>query len=231
MTSAQKIISLDPVWEEKYAAGHAERAPWDSVVSFIYRYRPRDRAPGETEILEVGCGPASNLWFAAREGFAVTGIDGSASAIGMAKKRFAGDGLAGRLDVGDFTSLPYEDASFDLAIDRAALTCAGTLSQKKALTEIHRVLRPGGRLFYTPYADTHASKKAGAPGPDDVIVDIGGGTLQGVGQIRFIARDEIAAFLPDSLWAVEVIEYNTFEDLMNPAQGLHSAWKIIARKK
>ena len=32
------IISFDPIWEEKYGNGHNEKAPWDQVVSFIFRF-------------------------------------------------------------------------------------------------------------------------------------------------------------------------------------------------
>lgn len=223
--------SFDPIWEEKYASGHAQRAPWDSVVSFIFRYAPKGKPRGEISILEVGCGTASNLWFAAREGFSVAGVDASKSAIAEAQKRFGEDNLKGDLRVGDFTSLPFTDASFDLVVDRAALTCAGTSAQQKAISEVYRVLKPTGCFLYTPYADTHASNKAGKPGEDGVTVDINGGTLQGVGQIRFVARSEISTFLAPDRWKAEVIEYHTFEDVAVTARGLHSQWRVIARKQ
>lgn len=231
MNNGTQARSFDPVWEGLYAGGHSQRAPWDTVVSFLFRYAPKDRPRREVRILEVGCGTASNLWFAAREGFSVCGIDASPSAIAGARKRFADDGLEGRLEVADFTALPFGDGEFDLAIDRAALACAGTASQMRAIAEVHRVLRPGGCFLYTPYAETHASRAAGRPGSDGLTVDIGGGTLQGVGQIRFVGQSEIGLFLPDSQWSVDVAEYQAFEDIMNPARGLHSSWRIIARKR
>jgi SAM-dependent methyltransferase len=208
-----------------------QRAPWDSVVSFIFRYAPKGKPRGDISILEVGCGTASNLWFASREGFSVAGIDASPSAIAEARKRFAEEKLKGDLREGDFTALPFSDESFDLVVDRAALTCAGTSAQQKAMAEIHRVLKPGGCFLYTPYAGTHSSRAAGKPGEDGVTVDIAGGTLQGVGQIRFLDRDEIGAFLPPDRWNVEVAEYHTFEDIKNAPRGLHSEWRVIARKR
>jgi SAM-dependent methyltransferase len=231
MSNSRQAMSFDPVWEELYLHGHSQRAPWDIVVSFLFRYAPKDRPRDGINILEVGCGTASNLWFAAREGFVVAGIDASSAAIVKARQRFAEDGLAGRLEVGDFTALPFDDTAFDLVVDRAALTCSGTSSQRKAIAEIHRVLKRGGCFLYTPYADTHASCAAGKPGPDGVTTDIAGGTLQGVGQIRFVAQSEIGVFLPDSDWQAEVVEYQSFDDKVNPTRGLHSSWRIIARKR
>jgi len=55
--------------------------------------------------------------------------------------------------------------------------------------------------------------------------------LQGVGQIRFLAREEIGTFLSPDRWDVEVAEYHTFEDIKNAERGLHSEWRIIARKR
>ena len=178
-------VTLDPIWEEKYASGHAQNYPWDLVVSFIFRNAPRDRPRSEVHILEVGFGTAPNLWFAAREGFAVSGIEGSLSAVEFAQKRFANDGLVGDLRVGDFTQLPFEDGSFDIVIDRCSLVCVGQVAQEKAVSEIHRCLRKGGRFLHNAYGDSHSSFRAGELGQDGLITNINGGTLIGVGQLHF----------------------------------------------
>lgn len=227
-----KNTSYDLVWDEIYGEGrHMNRAPWNMVVSFIFRHRPRTKPVSATKILEVGCGSASNLWFAALEGFQVAGIEGSASAIKYAQNRFAEDGLTGDLRVGDFTALPFTDQSFDIAIDRAALTCAGTQSQKKAIKEIHRTLNNGGHFFYTPYAKTHTSNLESDEGPDDVRVNIRGGALVGVGQIRFVGREEIDSFLPSTDWDILSIELCTTADHLNKNGNIHAMWQVIARKK
>ena len=44
-------------------------------------------------------------------------------------KRFEREGLSGDLRVGNFTSLPFDDNSFDLVIDRASLCCIGAESK------------------------------------------------------------------------------------------------------
>ena len=155
------------IWERKNGAGHRQLYPWDMVVSFVFRHAPRDRARADVHILEVGCGTASNLWFAAREGFSVAGIDASAAAIAAARERFNADGLSGDLRVGSFTELPFPDASFDLVIDRGAITCVGLGAGRRAVTEAKRVLRSGGFfLLSNPYAVSHSSAAAGRRDPD-----------------------------------------------------------------
>jgi SAM-dependent methyltransferase len=190
------MAGIDPIWEEKYARGYNQRYPWDAVVSFVFRNAPNDRPRDAVSILEVGCGTASNLWFAAREGFTVAGIDGSASAIETARRFFAAEGLAGDLRVGDFTA-PFDvpDNAFDLVIDRGALCCCGVSQAAGALREIHRVMKPGGRVLFNPYSTMDTSAQAGRPEHDGLRVDIDRGALQGVGQLAFYDHSSIDAVM------------------------------------
>jgi SAM-dependent methyltransferase len=225
-------LSFDPIWEEKYKAGHQQRAPWDQVVSFLFRNMPKNKPRSETTILEVGCGTASNLWFAALEGFDVYGIDGSRSAIELARKRFAEENLSGDLRVGDFTTLPFDDNQFDLVIDRFALSCCGTTSMKKAIGEIHRVLKPGGKFLFTPASDEDKSWRSGRRGEDDVIIDIQQGLNTGCGQLRFLSRAEIEDFVPADQWDVRSLELVEVKYLLGPVSGAHDAhWRVIAAKR
>ena len=223
-----KSRTFDPIWEEKYSSGHMERYPWDSVVSFVFKNLPRDRPRSAVRILEVGCGTGSNLWFASREGFNVAGVDGSESAINAAKLRFKEEGLEGDLRVADFTSLPFEDDYFDLVIDRGALLCCGFSMCKLAISEIHRVMKKGGRFFFNPYSDMHSSYSAGLPGPDGLILDIAAGSMVGVGQICFYGRQQVESALMD----FRIISLQHFEnkEMLKPGVIVHSEWRAIAEK-
>ena len=164
--------TIDPIWEKKYSEGHAEKYPWDMVVSFVFRNAPRDRARNEVRILEVGFGTGSNLWFAAREGFAVAGVEGSSSAVKFAQEWFKREQLSGDLRVGDFTQLPFENEIFDLVFDREALCCVGKQAHKQAISEVHRVLRNGGKFLFNGYADSHSSSRTGEVGLDEIRTNI-----------------------------------------------------------
>ena len=221
--------SFDPVWDQIYqAGGHANRYPWDAVVSFVFRHRPRDKASADTSVVEIGCGTASNLWFAAREGFRVAGIDASAAAISVAKQRFTGDGLEGDLRVGNFSALPFDAASFDLAIDRAALTCVGDDIARAAVAELHRVLRPSGVAFCNVYSDRHSSRASGHAGSDGITIGISSGTLVGVGQIRFYGRDDLGALFAEPLWTILSLEHISITSMTDGSD--HAEWRLIARK-
>jgi SAM-dependent methyltransferase len=208
---------------------HLNRYPFDSVVSFVFRHRPRNKPPGQTRILELGCGAGNNLWFAAREGFQVFGLDASPSAIAYAKKRFLEEGLTGEFQVGDFTRLPYPDNFFDLVIDRAAIICMGRKIARKTIKEVRRVLATGGKFHFNPYSENHASRASGNAGEDGLTVDISGGTLVGVGQICFYDK---AAML-DSFgkgWRVCSLQHIEQVELADSAASIHAEYKLIAEK-
>ena len=96
------------------------------------------------DALDAGCGTGRNLVFLDRfcgAGATVTGVDYSALALGHCRAR----GLA-RLVHGSVNDLPLAADSFDLVTSFDVLT-AGTVDDTRALAEMARVLRPGGRLL------------------------------------------------------------------------------------
>lgn len=220
---------FDPVWEATYAAGFSQRWPWDSVVSFVFRNAPRDRARAEVSIVEIGFGSGSNLWFAAREGFSVAGIDGSATAVASAEARLAADGLVGDLRVGDFTRpLPFADGAFDLAIDRAALTYAGFGPVRRAIGEIHRILRPGGAFLFTPYSVEHPAAALGRPIGDGLVTDIASTGLAGLGATSFWNEDDVRGALGEG-WRLNSLSLLKATDFADPSQS-RGEWYAVARR-
>lgn len=102
-------------------------------------------------VLDAGCGMGRNLVYLLREGFEVLAVEQNAAAIeqvrGMARE------LAPQLPqenfcVGPVERMPFEDASFDVVISSAVLHFAREDTHFEAmLSEMNRVLRPGGLLF------------------------------------------------------------------------------------
>lgn len=221
--------AFDPVWEEKYNRGHTERYPWDVVVSFIFRNYPSHKARAQVKILEIGCGTGNNLWFAAREGFQVTGIDGSSSAITLAKQRFSEEGLQGNFYVGDFTELPFDNDSFDLVFDRGSLTCCGISSAQKAVNDVKRVLHKDGRFLCNPYSDHHSSYVSGRQGADAVTVEITDGTLIGAGQICFYGRRDVENLFSHG-WKLLSFQHLELCEQVQPNYIVHAEWRVIAKK-
>jgi SAM-dependent methyltransferase len=220
------VKTFDPIWDEIYDAGQQlNRYPFDSIVTFVFRHRPRDKARGDVRILEIGCGAGNNLWFCAREGFDVVGIDASAPAIAFAENRFAEDGLNGQFQVADFTDLPFGDNSFDMVLERAAITQAPKAAARQALVEAARVLKPGGMLYSEIYSDRATARGPQIPGEMQINEE---GPYAGVGQMALWSKTDIdAGFAPFEI--VSLSHSETIIQSQKPYEVMAN-WNIEARK-
>ncbi|WP_252250247.1 class I SAM-dependent methyltransferase [Clostridium sp. ZBS13] len=216
-------------WEEIYKQGNQlNRYPYDSVVTFIYRNYPRNIKKKSVNILEVGCGAGNNLWFAAREGFNVTGIDISKSAIDYVKERFKQENLDGKFIVSNSAKLPFEENTFDLVIDRAALTYLDFNGCKTAVNEINRVLKSEGKFFFNPFSEKHSSCVSGEYMKNGITFDIKVG-IAGCGETCFYGRRDIYNLF-DKKWKIESVQHTETTEQINPNYFVYADWKIIVRK-
>jgi len=95
-------------------------------------------------VLDAGCGDGEYTEMFRRKGAIVTGCDGSAAVIARARETH----LLCRFDTADLcAALPYEDAAFDLVFSNLVLMDIEPIDV--ALGEFARVLKPGGRLFFS----------------------------------------------------------------------------------
>lgn len=100
------------------------------------------------KILDVGCGPGVALQrYMTDRKVEAFGIDYSENMIEFAKKRLAEAAPRFRTDLrcASVDDLPFENEKFDVVTShRCLMALLDWERQKKALLEIHRVLKPGG---------------------------------------------------------------------------------------
>jgi ubiquinone/menaquinone biosynthesis C-methylase UbiE len=102
--------------------------------------------PDGGELLDVPCGFGRHSVPLARAGYRVTGVDRSESLLTEAKRRGGGERWP-KLVRADYRELPFPDERFDAAINLfTSLGYLGDEQDTRVLTQIGRVLRPGGRL-------------------------------------------------------------------------------------
>ena len=116
----------------------------------------------DDDLLEVGCGSAALLAEHAAHVRSVAGLDASEIQVGMARKRLAERIAAGTAEIvlGDAMALPWEDGRFSVI---SCLNCLKFVPDPpRALREMHRVLRPDGRLVLTIDKQTDKWGRSGA---------------------------------------------------------------------
>ena len=99
------------------------------------------------EVLDVGCGGGFTCEYMAQKGARVTGVDRSAASIETARRHARDSGLPITYHAGSAERLPFADGRhFDV------VTCVDVLEHvedlPKVLSEIARVLRPGGLFLF-----------------------------------------------------------------------------------
>ncbi len=101
------------------------------------------------KVLEIGCGVGTDGAQFAGAGADYTGVDLTDAAIELAQKRFELFNLPGEFQTADAEKLDFADDSFDLVYSHGVLH--HTPDTERAVREIYRVLRPGGRAVVMLY--------------------------------------------------------------------------------
>jgi SAM-dependent methyltransferase len=104
---------------------------------------------GGKDVLDAACGTGRYAVQLAQAGARVCGLDPSAEMLAKAKGKGEATGTAVAWREGELCALPYADASFDAAVCALALCHVPDLP--KAVAELARVLRPGGKLVLSDF--------------------------------------------------------------------------------
>lgn len=102
-------------------------------------------AAAGSRFLEVAPGPGFLAIELARRGFPVTGLDISETFVRIGRENARREEVAVNLQLGNASAMPFEDAQFDFVVCRAAFK--NFSEPLRALQEMHRVLRAGGRAL------------------------------------------------------------------------------------
>jgi len=142
---------------------------WARVYDLLFARKPTEvhkklvkqaaLKPGE-RALDVGCGPGTLVLFLATKvapGGEAVGIDASPEMIERATQKARKAGTAARFEMAAIESLPFADASFDVATSTFMLHHLPHDVQATGLSEVRRVLKPGGRLFIADFESNGGS--------------------------------------------------------------------------
>jgi ubiquinone/menaquinone biosynthesis C-methylase UbiE len=101
--------------------------------------------PPAAQVLEIAPGPGFLSIELAKRGLRVRAVDISETFVEIAQRNAAAEGVDARFELGNAAALPVEDQSVDFVVCRAAFK--NFTEPVKALREMRRVLRPGGKAL------------------------------------------------------------------------------------
>lgn len=101
--------------------------------------------------LDLGCGTGADMRRYAERGWQPVGLDREPVAASLVRRHLGFPALVGDLAA----PLPFADDSFALVAARCALHFVAPRHAPRLYREIHRVLRPGGRLLFVVNSETH----------------------------------------------------------------------------
>jgi SAM-dependent methyltransferase len=202
---------------DERALAETQRAHWQHTYRthpHMYGRRPSSaavhavaafRAAGAEDVLELGAGHGRDaLWFA-HEGFTVLATDFSPTGLEQLRSTARSQGLAERITtvVHDVREpLPLPDSSVDAVFAHMLLCMALSTEEIHALvSEVGRVLRPGGVLVYTVRHTGDAHYGAGTAHGDDIFE-------HGGFAVHFFSRDLVES-LADG-WTLD--DVHAFEE-------------------
>jgi SAM-dependent methyltransferase len=138
----------------------------------------------DDDLLDVGCGAGAFLGDNAAHLRFAAGVDSSPIQVGMARSRLAEAIAAGTAEIvlGDAAALPWQDGRFSAV---ASVNCLKFVPDPdQALREMHRVMRPGGRIVHMtdpPITDPDKSGKVDAYGIRQWTADDAGRMMEQAG--------------------------------------------------
>ena len=205
-------------WTSRYSARGDVNREW-VIDPALFRLLADVRGQ---RILDAGCGSGYLARLLAEKGAHVVGVDHSAKLLDVARREEEAKSLGLEFHDGDLAHLPFLGAgTFDVVVSNVVMQDVVALDG--AFRELHRVLRPGGRLLFSV---THPCFERPVPGtwlrepPDSERIEEWRGLLLD----RYF--DRVALWWAPSGQPPMVGFHRTLEDY---ASALHNAGFLIAR--
>src|SRR6266851_2646898 len=109
-------------------------------------------------VLEIGGGTGANLPYYGRSVDEVVFTEPEEPMARRLERKLAASSLRAQVVRAPAEALPFEDSSFDVVVSTLVLCTVS--DQKRALTEIHRVLKPTGRLLFLEHVRSDDARLA-----------------------------------------------------------------------
>jgi SAM-dependent methyltransferase len=196
--------SVTAGFEELYGAQRTGEVlvPWDiggpqPVVQQLVAY-----GAVRGEVLDPGTGPGYHAIHYASKGYSATGIDGSQTAIELAKRNAERAGVQVNFQVADATKLDGFEGRFDTVVDSAFyhVFMDDEQTQKQYVQALHRATKTGARLYMLEFGrhNVNGVKFDGLPADNfERVLGAGGWRIDYLGPSTYVGifGPETVAFM------------------------------------
>lgn len=138
-----KTDTAHQAWNERWQT-EAGRTGWLEADPGVTEAASLARRQGAATALDIGAGVGRHSRLLASLGFSVSATDLSEAGLAEIGRMAAAEGLAIETKLAPMTELPFADASFDYVLAFNVIYHGDGPIVEKAISEIERVLRPGG---------------------------------------------------------------------------------------
>jgi len=144
-----KSTRFSQFYEQEAAQYHARRyeTRYGSLFRRLHHHVLSERLQGlnaSNHVLEVACGTGHTTELLSRQGFQLTATDLTPQMMSQARERLLDTGSFVRADA---FRLPFPNDTFDAVVSTRFLHLFPCTEQRSLLHEMHRVLKPEGRLI------------------------------------------------------------------------------------
>ena len=177
MTELQALEKTDTAhlaWEKRWQTEEG-RADWlrpaEDVAALVGKLQ--EKTP--IRALDLGCGVGRHALAFAAAGFRTDAVDLSAAGLAQLQKTAKGEGLEVATQLAPMTKLPFEDNSFDYVLSFNVIYHGAPDIVRTAISEIARVLKPGGTYQGTMLSKRNSNFGIGSQVAPDTWVRDGDG--------------------------------------------------------
>jgi len=131
--------------------------PYPCVIDFCEMLTEK----GLTKVCDLGCGSGRHAIPMAKLGFTVVALDMSQKALLSVADRARNEGLSIQTLRCALPNIPLADESFDAIVSTNVIHHAKLADIKESISEIHRILSPGGYVLLTVFSKADYRYKTG----------------------------------------------------------------------
>jgi SAM-dependent methyltransferase len=162
------------------------------------------------DVLDVGCGLGDNAIYLAMNGYDVTGLDISPTALRIAEQRAKEAGVDVKFAVADSTKLDGYTDEFDTVIDNGLFHSLDHDGRRSYAAAVHRATRPGATLLLSCFSDANPVGEAW--------------------QRPAVSEDTLNDVLGGAGWDITSLEPATVTGEMDGAQVEMAFWYLRAKR-